>query len=147
MLPSAQRHLINQTPHYWGIPWGLSGIFREPFWDKQERDLAEPMSWDCSLDPGILMAAASESSEVLQLLQLLPKTPANPVWAEQGAPGTLCAALSASPASTLWLPAQAKQEQLWMHSKQLAFRKGFCHQFCLSYKVRKSLDTLPMSLC
>lgn len=50
-------------------------------------------------------------------------------------------------ASTLWLIAQAKQAQFWICLKQLAFKKDFCHQFCLSYKVRNSLDTLSMSLC
>lgn len=98
MLPSAQRHPVNQTPgrvpHCWNIPWGMSGILREQPWDKQERDLAEPMSWDWSLDPVIVMAAASEQREILWLLQFLPKTPANPWWAEQCVPGTLPAAPS-----------------------------------------------------
>lgn len=72
-------------------PWNLSGTLGEQLWDKQERDLAEPMSWDWSLDPVISMAAASEQSETLWLLQSLPQTPANPAWAEHCAPGALCA--------------------------------------------------------
>lgn len=68
MPSSAQEqpiiHVPGRVPPYPGALWSMPWTLRGQVWDKQEGDLAEPMSQDWTLVPVILMTAASEQSEI-----------------------------------------------------------------------------------
>lgn len=153
MLPPAQRHPINQVP-------GRVPLFMYPMGNVSNPQgttlgqtgkgsgrahVSGPVPCPCDTDGSCFWAEwnlVCYFSPCPKLQQIQCGQISVPLEL-----GVLHPVFPASLASTLWLIAQAKQAQLWIHSKQLAFRKGFCHQFCLSYKVRNSLDTLSVSLC
>lgn len=153
MLPSAREHPIIQVPGRCCYPialWRMSWTLREQVWDIQERGLTEPMSQDWIFVPVILMQQLICFWTAWNLVLCFnPKISGKPMWVKKSALKlrTLHPVFPTWLASTLWLIAEAKQAQFWICLRQLAFKKVFCHQFCLSYKVRNSPDMLSMSLC
>lgn len=153
MLPSAQEHPIIQVPGRCCYPvdlWGMSWALSAQVWDKQERGLTEPMSQDWTLVFVILMQhLICFWTEWNLVLCFNPKISGKSMWANESALKlrTLHPGFLTWLASTFWLIAQAKQARFWICLRHLAFKKVFCHQFCLSYKVRNSPDMLSMSLC
>lgn len=73
-------------------PTGSAVGLREQVWDKEEGDLAEPMSQGWTLVPVTLVTAASEQSETLCTTSVPAQNFSKTTWAEESAPKDQCAA-------------------------------------------------------